>query len=170
MSLSIFGWHALRYSAGREIPGIQPRPAEYLRACHPGARPGWTRAELVVAVAIILTAAGLVATFVFRSRAPALRIECGMHLQNVGMAFQAFHDERKTLPASCIAPGFATWAVQIAPFLPREQGRRLKDWDVSLSYYDQQEEVRQSAGLALLLPGPADDGTAQHQRRFACGH
>src|SRR5262249_47474467 len=31
------GWHALRYSEGRGEPvfGCQPRPSEYLRACHP---------------------------------------------------------------------------------------------------------------------------------------
>src|SRR5207244_3612287 len=31
----VFGWHALRYSAGRGVLASGPRPAEYLRACHP---------------------------------------------------------------------------------------------------------------------------------------
>jgi hypothetical protein len=29
------GWHALRYSEGREQRAGRPRPSEYLRACHP---------------------------------------------------------------------------------------------------------------------------------------
>ncbi len=31
------GWHALRYSEGRDSLAGEPRPSEYLRACHPNA-------------------------------------------------------------------------------------------------------------------------------------
>jgi hypothetical protein len=32
--LSQFGWHALRYSEGRDVPEGSPRPSAYRRACH----------------------------------------------------------------------------------------------------------------------------------------
>ena len=34
-TMSQDGWHALRYSEGREGLANEPRPSEYLRACHP---------------------------------------------------------------------------------------------------------------------------------------
>ena len=34
--MSLSGWHALRYSEGREYLASKSRPSEYLRACHPG--------------------------------------------------------------------------------------------------------------------------------------
>jgi Protein of unknown function (DUF1559) len=101
------------------------------------------RVELLVAVIVVLTGAGLVLTFVLRSHSPAQRVECAMHLQRIGTAIHAFHDEYKSLPSSCIAPGYATWAVQIGPLLPQDAGKSLKGWDLELSYYDQAPAVRE---------------------------
>jgi len=105
-------------------------------------RAGWTRVEPVVAVIVVLTVLGLLAAVLFRVRGPAQRIECAMHLMLIGKAVQTHHDQFKALPSSCIAPGYATWAVQIAPFLEQDRGNGLRAWDLGLSYYEQPTEVR----------------------------
>ena len=55
-----------------------------------------------------------------QSRDHALRIQCAMHLKQLGDAIVSFDGKHKTLPASCIAPDYATWAVQIAAFFAAE--------------------------------------------------
>jgi prepilin-type processing-associated H-X9-DG protein len=121
-------------------------------------RPGWTRVELVVALLATMTAAGLVATVLLQSRAPAQRVECTMHMQLLGAAVLAFHDEKKTLPASCIAPSYATWAVQIAPFLQRDQSKALLPWDPGLPYKDQPAAVREGQVWVYYCPARRSPG------------
>jgi prepilin-type processing-associated H-X9-DG protein len=106
-------------------------------------RLAWTRIELLVVVVLILTAAGAVLTVLQRVQDPAQRIECAMHLERMGKAVHSFHDQQKTLPASCLAPSYATWAVEIAPFLPKEDGKALKEWDLGLSFFVQPAEIRE---------------------------
>jgi hypothetical protein len=106
-------------------------------------RPGWTRIELLLCLIVLVTATGLLATLLLYSRSPAQRLECEMHLKTIGAAVHAFHDDRKTLPASCIAPGYATWAVQISPYLKGDEGKALNQWNVGLSFYDQPAQIRE---------------------------
>jgi Protein of unknown function (DUF1559) len=115
-------------------------------------RPAWTRIELLVVLVLILTAAGVVLTVLLRVQDPAQRIECAMHLERMGKAAHAFHDQQKTLPASCLAPGYATWAVEIAPFLPKEDGKARKGWDLGLAYFDQPAEIREGQVGSYYCP------------------
>jgi hypothetical protein len=55
---------------------------------------------------------------------------------------------QQALPASCLAPGYATWYVQIAPYLAFESS--LQKWDMEQSYFVQPPEVRQ-AGLPMFF-------------------
>ncbi len=71
-------------------------------------RGGWTRAEVVVVAVLGLLAAGLVVVFLQHSRGPSQRIECAMHLERLGTAVLLYHQTHKALPASCVAPGYAT--------------------------------------------------------------
>ncbi|HYV34958.1 MAG TPA: DUF1559 domain-containing protein [Gemmataceae bacterium] len=116
-------------------------------------RRAWTRIEVVVVIVVILTALGIVAVLLQTVRGPSQRVECGMNIHRMGETIQAYHEQHKSLPASCIAPGYATWAVQIAPFLQQDQGKALKGWDLNLSYYDQTAEVR--AGQVAVFYCPA---------------
>src|SRR5438067_137518 len=115
-------------------------------------RRGWTRIELIVVVVVVLTATGLAVVFVQHSREPSHRVECQMHLERIGKAVHLFHGSRKTLPASCIAPGYATWAVQVAPFLEQDHGKALKAWDPSLPYYAQSAAVREGQVWVYYCP------------------
>jgi hypothetical protein len=121
-------------------------------------RAGWTRGEVLVGIIAMLTAIGVVATLVMGSRDPAQRFECANHLQRIGSAVQLFHDEHKTLPSSCIAPGYATWAVQISPYLPKDDGKAVKSWDLGLTYYDQSAGVREGQVWVYYCPARRPPG------------
>jgi Protein of unknown function (DUF1559) len=115
-------------------------------------RRAWARIELVVAVVMILTAVGVLLTLLLRVQDPAQRLECAIHLERMGQAVHAFHDQHKTLPASCIASGYATWAVEIAPMLPKENGKALKTWDPGQTYFDQPATTREGQVADYYCP------------------
>jgi hypothetical protein len=117
-----------------------------------GRRKGWTRIDLVVAIVLGLTVAGVVVAVLLRSREPSHRVECAMHLHHLGVAVHGFHQNRHTLPASCLAPGYATWAVQIAPFLQEGRGKALQPWDLSLPYVDQPPTAREGQVWVYYCP------------------
>jgi hypothetical protein len=95
-----------------------------------------------------------------RVREPAKLTECKMHLQRQGVAIQVYHDQHKSLPASCLAPGYATWAVLIAPFLPQEHGKALADWskDLGVSYYEQPAGAREGQVWVYYCPARRPPG------------
>ena len=101
---------------------------------------------------VLATAAGLVVVFLQRSQEPSHRIECSMHLQRIGKAVHLYHGSHKTLPASCIAPGYATWAVQVGPFLEQDHGKSLKAWDLGLPYYSQAAPAREAQVWVYYCP------------------
>jgi hypothetical protein len=119
-------------------------------------RGAWTRVELAVVVLVLLLVAGFIVVVLQRGRDQAHRVECAMHLKHLGDAMHTFDDKRKTLPASCIAPGYATWAVQIAPYLRQDFGKGLSAWDQALPYYQQSEDVRKSQVWVCYCPGRRD--------------
>jgi hypothetical protein len=109
-------------------------------------------------VILLVTALGVLASVLLYSRGPAQRLECALHLQRIGNAVHAYHDKHGTLPASCIAPGYATWAVQIAPFLDNDDGKALKGWDMELSYYAQPAAVREGQVRDYYCPARRTPG------------
>jgi hypothetical protein len=119
-------------------------------------RSGWTRTELAVVVAILVMASGLLIVTVQYGRNQAHVVECEMHLKSMGEAIREFEVKHKTLPASCIAPGYATWAVQIAPLLLQDRGKALAGWNEGLPYFQQPEEVRKGQVWVYLCPGRRD--------------
>jgi hypothetical protein len=121
-------------------------------------RGGWTRVEVLVVAFLGLLAAGLVVIFLQHSRTPSQRVECAMHLERLGTAVRLYHDTHKSLPASCIAPGYATWAVQIAPYLPRDGGKALQAWDEHLPYHAQSAEARQAQVWVYYCPARRPPG------------
>jgi hypothetical protein len=115
---------------------------------------GWTRVEVIVLGLAGVLGLGLVVMLISGSRDPAQRTECKMHLKYLGDAIRIFHDTNNMLPASCIAPGYATWAVQIAPLLKKDQGKALAAWDAGLQlpYYEQTAAAREAQVWVYYCP------------------
>ena len=98
-------------------------------------RDGFTLIELLVVIAIIAVLIGLLLSAVQRAREAANRMACANNLKQIGLAIHQFHDSRGCLPPSTIAPGWATWAVLLLPYM--EQDNLFKQWDLRKRYYQQ---------------------------------
>jgi hypothetical protein len=115
-------------------------------------RPGLTRAELLIVIAIGLFLLGLLAMVLLRSQAAARRLGCANNLKQLGEATYRFQEAKGYLPPSRIAAGYATWAVLLAPYLERSEGNPLRTWDVARPYYEQAEEIRRAQVLWYFCP------------------
>jgi prepilin-type processing-associated H-X9-DG protein len=118
-------------------------------------RRGLTRVEAVVLAVIGLVLLGVFVARIDRHREEAKYLRCVANLEEIGRGIRVFADTKhnKLLPAARIAERHATWAVQIAPYLPaQDQDADLKRWDMQLPYYDQPAEVRAAQALAYYCP------------------
>jgi prepilin-type processing-associated H-X9-DG protein len=109
-------------------------------------RAGLGRVELIVILVIFLVAAGLIVTAVIGLRGKADLARCEDNLRQTGAAVHLFRDQGRPpyLPPSRLADGYATWAVLVAPYLDRRKSGALPEWDLSRTYFDQPDEVRQA--------------------------
>src|SRR5689334_19557525 len=108
--MSGHGWSALTRRVG-ERPRQPPRLRVGL------VRRGITRLEVAILLVVVVVLAGVVITYLGRQRGLADEKVCANNLRRIGEAILGFHEEKKFLPAARIAPGYATWAVQIVPHL-----------------------------------------------------
>jgi prepilin-type processing-associated H-X9-DG protein len=118
-------------------------------------RSGLGRVEIGLLVVFALLGLGLVLVGINQGREQARRLRCAQNLESIGAAMIRFDDgkTRTFLPAARIADRYATWAVQIAPYLPlKEEENSLKNWDLVLSYYAQPKEVRAAQVFLYYCP------------------
>jgi hypothetical protein len=110
--------------------------------------------ELLIVVLIGIVVIGLIASFIPRAREKANLAACANNLRQMGEAVHMFRDGKKppSLPASCIALNYATWAVEIVPYLDPRRTGALPNWDLARSYFDQPDEVRQAQVLMYYCP------------------
>jgi prepilin-type processing-associated H-X9-DG protein len=109
--------------------------------------------EVVLLVLLAIAVLGLVFVAIQASRESAQRMLCENNLKQVGQSLRGFQENKGFLPASRIADRHATWAVQIAPFLPlKDEENPLKGWDLTLSFYAQPEQVRTAEVLLYYCP------------------
>jgi Protein of unknown function (DUF1559) len=130
------------------------------------ARPGLSLLEVLVIVVLALIALGVLISFMQQSRETSRRAHCMNNLKLMGEAIFYYEGTREhllaarlkdargpaqgTLPAARIADGYATWAVQIAPYLRGDDP--LKAWDLQKPYFDQSAEARETSLPVFLCP------------------
>ncbi|MBA4105358.1 MAG: prepilin-type cleavage/methylation domain-containing protein [Pirellula sp.] len=80
---------------------------------------GFTLVELLVVIAIIGVLVALLLPAVQAARESARRSQCLNNLKQLGLAFQTYHDSKRTLPMGASPAGccHGTWAVLALPFL-----------------------------------------------------
>jgi prepilin-type N-terminal cleavage/methylation domain-containing protein len=119
-------------------------------------RPAYTLLELLVVVAIIAVAVGLLLPAVQRVREAASRARCMNNLKQVGIALHCHHDAAGALPSGCSYRGAAephphmSWMTRLLPHLGQDAL-----WGESLRAYAQApffEDPPHRAVLGTVLP------------------
>ncbi len=115
-------------------------------------RSGIGRIEVIVLVLVALALATIGVVAMRYWRESAARVECMAHLKEIGTSLFVHQDKTKHLPASRLDKGYATWAVQLAPYLPDAVAATLRPWDLNKTYYAQTEAVRKAQVRYFYCP------------------
>ena len=122
----------------------------FQRSKKPCLERGFTLVELLVVIAIIGILIALLLPAVQAAREAARRMKCANNLRQVCLASHQFHDAKQGLPSCRIRDRYATWAVQLLPYLERNDVFRL--WDLSQTYYHQVELARTEIVPMYICP------------------
>jgi prepilin-type N-terminal cleavage/methylation domain-containing protein len=101
---------------------------------------GFSLVELLVVIAIISILMGLLLPAVQKAREAANRISCANNLHQLGLAMHHYHLNNDQFPPTRLREDSATWAVLILPYV--EQDNLYRQWNLSLSYYQQNDAAR----------------------------
>jgi prepilin-type processing-associated H-X9-DG protein len=132
-------------------------------------RNGLKLVEGLVILLIGLVVLGLILVWLGRGREQRDRLTCLDHLRRIGEGTLKYGETKKPrpLPASAIADGYGTWAVQIAPYFLKDDENPLKGWDERKPFAQQSAEVRGGQVPyyycpARRLPGQLSEPSARH--------
>jgi prepilin-type N-terminal cleavage/methylation domain-containing protein len=114
-------------------------------------RQGFSLIEMLVVISIIAILIGLLLPAVQKAREAASRVVCTNNLKQIGLAMHSYHTTFEVLPSfSRDGAEATTWCVLLLPFL--EQSNLFAKWDLSKSYYQQTDEVRQARVKTYFCP------------------
>jgi hypothetical protein len=111
-----------------------------------------TKIEVAVLALILLAVVGVLLSVLPRARERSDLIECKFHLKQLGAALIRFDGGRNFLPASRIADRYATWAVQLGPYLAPRGDDPLNAWDLQKPYADQTDTARKTLVPQFFCP------------------
>jgi hypothetical protein len=106
----------------------------------------------VVILLLVLLGAGVALIGMRQWWESSARVRCMEHLEKMMVAVAAHQDKKSHLPASRLAKGYATWAVQLAPYMASTNIEALRQWDLTRTYYAQPESVRQAQIAIFYCP------------------
>src|SRR5262245_21765810 len=136
-------------------------------------RRGITLFEVLLVLVLVAIGIAVAIVFVQQSRERHKLAQCAYHLKTLGEAIYFFEgtaenlkrarltprpggpDSRQFLPAAPIPDAYATWAVQIAPYLSPDDV--LATWDMQTTYFDQPDDVRQKTVPEFFCPARERD-------------
>jgi prepilin-type N-terminal cleavage/methylation domain-containing protein len=113
-------------------------------------RAAFTLIELLVVIAIISILIALLLPAVQQAREAARRADCINHLKQMGLAVLNFEQSMQTLPSSRLAPQYATWFVEIFPYI--EQNNLYNSWNLTNTYYLQSSTTQTTQVSVFYCP------------------
>jgi prepilin-type N-terminal cleavage/methylation domain-containing protein len=116
----------------------------------PPRRPGFTLIELLVVISVVSILVGLLLPAIQEAREAANRVSCANNLKQMGLAFQMYHHDFKSLPPTRLGDQGATWAVLILPYL--EQQNFHHEWNLAQTYYQQSDAARLGSYAGYFCP------------------
>jgi uncharacterized protein DUF1559 len=152
-------------------------------------RRGLTLTEVLVIIVLAVVGIAIFLVYLQGSRDHSRRTRCANNLKLLGEAIYYFEGSAKSLkaaklnpagrgeanhflPAARIADGYATWAVQIAPYL---NNNPLPNWNLEKTYFAQSDDVRQGSVPEMFCPARdrdrklSDSGDVDAQGVFHAG-
>ena len=121
-------------------------------------RRGFTLIELLVVIAIISTLIGMLLPAVQKAREAAARLSCANNLHQIGLAMHNYEGALGRLPPTRTRVGGPTWAVLVLPQM--EQDNLYRQWNIGLSYYQQNQAARLSGVRNYFCPSRRTAGDA----------
>jgi prepilin-type N-terminal cleavage/methylation domain-containing protein len=113
-------------------------------------RGGFTLIELLVVIAIIALLMGLLLPAVQKTRESAHRISCANNLKQITLAMHHYERDYGQLPPRCALDDGASWPILILRHI--EQDGLYRSWDLSRSYYDQNDLARMTTIPIYFCP------------------
>jgi len=95
-------------------------------------RPGFTMIEVLVVLALLAFAIGLLLPLIQRIRIAAARTQSQNNLKQLGLACHSYHDTFKKLPPGVDANGFST-AAHLLPFVEQANLFQMIDFKVAVT-------------------------------------
>jgi type II secretory pathway pseudopilin PulG len=123
--------------------------------------------KLLVVIAIIGVLIALLLPAVQAAREAARRMQCTNNQKQVVLAMHNYHDTQQSFPWGSRAAGLGTWAVQVLPFIEKNQIAVEYDWDKAFSTSPNKDLLEELVISTYTCPS---DGNNNKTSYWSGGH